>query len=67
MIANLVLETRTLLSRHRDFLLALSQQLAEKGSLEAKDVAAIAKDFGLNATIREEGYLHLPGYGGMMS
>lgn len=67
MVAKLVEETRTLLSSHRDFLLALSRQLNEKGSLEAKDVAAVAADFGLTATIREEGYLHLPGYGGLMS
>lgn len=66
MVAKLVEETRTLLSGHRDFLLALSRHLNEKGSLEAKDVAAVAADFGLTATIREEGYLHLPGYGGLM-
>ncbi len=67
MVAKLVEETRTLLSGHRDFLLALSRHLNDKGSLEAKDVAAVAADFGLTATIREEGYLHLPGYGGLMS
>jgi len=66
MIANLVAETRALLSTHRDFLLALARHLNDKGSLEAKDVAAVATDFGLVATIREEGYLHLPGYGGLM-
>ena len=67
MVANLVTETRALLSTHRDFLLALSRHLNNKGSLEAKDVAAVAADFGLTASIREEGYLHLPGYGGLMS
>lgn len=66
MVANLVAETRALLSTHRDFLLALSRHLNDKGSLEAKDVAAVATDFGLVATIREEGYLHLPGYGGLI-
>lgn len=63
MIAGLVVETRDLLNKHHDFLMALSRQLNEKGSLEAKDVAAIASTFELPAVIRAEGYLHLPGYG----
>ncbi len=62
MIAGLVLETRTLLTEHRDFLLQLSTRLLEKGSLEAVEVAEVAATFGLSAQIREEGYLHLPEY-----
>jgi hypothetical protein len=62
MVSGLVADTRQLLEQHRPFLLALSRQLLQRGSLEAKDVAAVAADFGLKADIREEGYIHLPDY-----
>jgi cell division protease FtsH len=62
MVAGLVASTRELLEQHRDFLLELSQVLYEKGSMEAKDVAEVATQFGLEAVIRAEGYLHLPDY-----
>lgn len=62
MVAGLVKDTRILLEQHRGFLLALSHELYAKGSLEAKDVATVALKFDLNAAIKEEGYLHLPGY-----
>jgi Peptidase family M41/ATPase family associated with various cellular activities (AAA) len=62
MIAGLVEQTRSLLREHRQFLLALSRQLFDKGSMEGAEVAAIAQQFGLKATICEEGYLHLPDY-----
>ncbi len=62
MISGLVADTRTLLNNHRDFLVALSRHLHSKGSLDARDVAPIAQEYGLTAEIREEGYLHLPGY-----
>lgn len=62
MIAGLVTETRELLDGHRAFLLQLSNALFDKGSLEAAEVAEIAALFGLDAQIREEGYLHLPDY-----
>ncbi|MFN0036213.1 MAG: AAA family ATPase [Saprospiraceae bacterium] len=62
MIASIVKETRALLAKHRDFLLDLSRVLNDKGSMEAKDVAEVAARFRLEAAIREEGYLHLPGY-----
>lgn len=66
MMAGLVADTRVLLTTHRDFLLGLSRELHSRGSLEAKDVAAVAAGFGLTAEIREEGYLHLPDYRGKM-
>lgn len=66
MVSGLVKDTRELLHKHRDFLLALSRELQEKGSMEAKDVAQVAADFKLEAVIRAEGYLHTPGYGGMI-
>ena len=62
MVSGLVADTRTLLNNHRDFLLTLARHLHSKGSLDARDVAPIAKEHGLFAEIREEGYLHLPGY-----
>jgi len=62
MITGIVTDTRALLNQHLGFLVALSHELYAKGSLEAKDVAAVAAKFGLEATIKEEGYLHLPGY-----
>lgn len=62
MVSGLVADTRTLLNNHRDFLLTLARELHQRGSLEAKDVAPIAQEYGLVAEIREEGYLHLPTY-----
>jgi cell division protease FtsH len=62
MITGIVKETRALLAKHKDFLLDLSRVLNEKGSMDAKDVAEVAARFGLPAAIKEEGYLHLPGY-----
>ncbi len=62
MVADLVLDTRKLLENHKPFLVALAKALYEKGSMEARDVAEIAAQFGLNATIKAEGYLHLPEY-----
>jgi cell division protease FtsH len=66
MVSGMVRETRELLITHRDFLLQLSNVLHEKGSMEAKDVAEVASQFGLEAVIRAEGYLHLPDYVGKM-
>jgi hypothetical protein len=62
MVAGLVRETRELLSKERAFLVALSEELYAKGSMEAKDVAEVAARFGHQAAIRQEGYLHLPDY-----
>jgi hypothetical protein len=62
MISSLVEDTRKMLENNKDFLLALSQKLMSAGSLEAKDVAAVAQQFGKTAEIHEEGYLHLFDY-----
>lgn len=62
MITGIVKETRALLAKHHDFLLELSRVLQAKGSMDAKDVAEVAARFDLPAAIKEEGYLHLPGY-----
>jgi Peptidase family M41 len=62
MMARLVADTRQLLVTNQQFLLELSRELREKGSMEAKETAAVAARFGLRADIREEGYLHLYDY-----
>lgn len=62
MVAQLAAETYSILDKHRDFLLGLSKKLQETGSLEAREVAAVAADFNMTAQIKEEGYLHLPAY-----
>lgn len=62
MVKKAVQETRELLEQHRALLLAIARPLQHKGSLEAAEVAEIARERGYEAAIREEGYLHLPGY-----
>ncbi len=62
MVSGLVKETRTLLETHRAFLVALSNTLYQKGSMNAQDVSVVASEFGLEAMIKEEGYLNLPSY-----
>lgn len=62
MITGIVKETRALLAEYHEFLLDLARVLNEKGSMDAKDVAEVAARFKLTAAIKEEGYLHLPGY-----
>lgn len=67
LMTGLVNETRQLLLQQREFLITLSTLLMEKGSLEAKEVAEVSARFNLPAEIRQEGYLHLPGYGGKLN
>lgn len=62
MIANLVCETRALLAKHRDLLLSLSREPNTQGNMTAQEVATMAADFGLDAAIRAEGYLHVHDY-----
>lgn len=62
MIAGIVKETQAMLAKHRDFLVGLSKELNNKGSMTGIEVAAVAEAYGLKAEIREEGYLHLPNY-----
>jgi cell division protease FtsH len=62
MVSALATETRQLLEANKTLLLALAHVLYEKGSLDAKQVAEVAIQFGKDAAIKEEGYLHLPGY-----
>ena len=62
MISRLVGETKEVLSQHIELLKDLSTVLCVKGSMEAKEVAQIAKDHKLNVSVKEEGYLHIANY-----
>ena len=55
-------ETRELLERNQDFLIALSKELALKGSLKPLEVVLIANKFGHDFEVKEENYMHLAGY-----
>jgi hypothetical protein len=62
MISRLVSETHELLTEHKAFLLNLSKSLYEKGSLTAEEIAQMAAQHEITATVKEEGYLYLFGY-----
>lgn len=62
MISRLVSETKELLSEHKDLLYALSLALNRAGSLDAPEVAAIAKSHNIEVNVREEGFLYINGY-----
>ena len=62
MVARLVSETKELLSQHINLLRDISIELCIKGSMEAKEMAAMAKRHGLSVLVKEEGYLHIADY-----
>lgn len=62
MMARLVAETKELLIQHVGFLKALSRDLAKTGSMGAKDIARVAREFEVSVTIKAEGYLHIGDY-----
>lgn len=62
MIARLVAETTELLIKHKSFLLGLANILNKKGSLESKEIAQVAHQFGVEAAIKEEGFLKIEAY-----
>jgi cell division protease FtsH len=62
MISHIASDTRELLSSHQNLLIQLSSILKDKGSMEANEVAAVAKKFRLNVTIKPEGYLYIFNY-----
>ena len=62
MTARLVSETKELLSQHHELLRDLSIELCLKGSMDGKEVAAMAKRHKLNVLVKEEGYLHITDY-----
>jgi hypothetical protein len=67
MIRDLAKETRELLERNQDFLISLSKELAQKGSLKPLEVVLIAHKFGHTFEVKEENYLHLAGYEGLLN
>ncbi|MCU0469065.1 MAG: hypothetical protein MUF58_10710 [Arcicella sp.] len=62
MIRDLSLETREILEKNQDFLIYLSKELSQKGSLKPLEVVAIAQQFGHIFEVKEENYLHLADY-----
>lgn len=66
MIRDLTLETRELLEKNKTFLISLSKELAQKGSLKPLEVVVIAHKFNHIFEVKEESYLHLAGYEGML-
>lgn len=66
MVTHLAGQAYEMLENNQPFLLALAKQLDQKGSLAANEVSEVARQFNLEAAIREEGYLHLPAYGKMI-
>jgi hypothetical protein len=62
MISRLVSDTKELLSEHKELLKNLSLALHKKGSLEAAEVAAIAKKHNMSVQVREEGFLYINSY-----
>ncbi len=62
MMKNLQNETKELLEANKDFLIALSKLLFEKGSLLSTEVVEMAKTFGYDFGIKDENYLLLAPY-----
>ena len=62
MMSHLVAETNKLLLAHKKCLIELSKVLLEKGSLESKEVSEIAQQFGIEAQVKEEGFLKIEQY-----
>ncbi len=66
MLARLVAETSELLIINKPFLLGLANVLYKKGSLKSKEVAEVAHQFGIEATVKEEGFLKIEAYKGLI-
>jgi cell division protease FtsH len=67
MIRDLTNETKELLEKNQDFLIFLSKELAQKGSLKPMEVVKIAEQFGHKFEVKEENYLHLANYEGILN
>ncbi len=66
MIARLVSETKELLTKNIDCLKSLSLQLASKGTMTPLEISTVAKQFGIQADIKEEGFLLITDYDNKM-
>jgi Peptidase family M41/ATPase family associated with various cellular activities (AAA)/C-terminal, D2-small domain, of ClpB protein len=67
MLARLEAETKEILGKNRDLLIALSQSLATSGELDAATIASIANTYGVTARIEHEGYLHIENFADLLS
>ena len=62
----LVQETTVLLQNHESLLRALSDALFKKGNLNATEIAKIAEAHNVEVSVREEGYMYIENYEGLM-
>ncbi|HPY39914.1 MAG TPA: peptidase M41, partial [Thiolinea sp.] len=62
MIASQVEHARALLQKHEVLLVELAQKLSLTGKLEVQVIAEIAQAHGLEVTVQNENYLHVPAY-----
>jgi len=62
MIASQVELARALLQKHEVLLVELAQKLSLTGKLEVQVIAEIAQAHGLEVTVQNENYLHVPAY-----
>ena len=62
MIAWLVAETKEILGKNLELLRDLSHALALAGSMEAPEMAKLAKKHKLDVVVKEEGYLYIADY-----
>ncbi len=62
MISRLVSETKEILTKNIGLLKSLSLQLASKGTMTPQEVSDVAKEHGINAEIKEEGFLLIANY-----
>ncbi len=62
MMVDLVRETHDILAQHLPLLKALSKELAAQGIVEAPAMATMAKEYGMEVEVREEGYLNVDEY-----
>jgi Peptidase family M41/C-terminal, D2-small domain, of ClpB protein len=62
MMARLVAETRSELSTHQRLVTDLARQLAQAGSLESADVAAVLNQHGLIVEVMPDGHLSIAPY-----
>ena len=62
MMARLVAETRSQLATHQRLLVTLARQLAQAGSLESVDVAALLNQHGVAVEVLPDGHLSIATY-----
>jgi hypothetical protein len=63
MMKRLSAETTELLNEHKPYLLKLSQALRTSGNMKATEVQAVAQAHGVDAVVKEEGFLFIEAYG----